>query len=309
MTKPPSAAPAILPHAPAELFTTRLRRLSEGIGKVVYASQNWVVKRERSPNEVLALIAIWKIFRWTSGHLPGRIGHRLLERPSRRLRLLRVLIQALVLIIPRGIWLATHIGEMWRVYGHRSQRGERIAVERLTGTSLIPCRVTFPPVKVQIGGWPGWLTVCEAVERVEATLHHRLSQLANAGRYAEVEQWLERFLALRQSGWRLGVFSLDAHLKNFGVIGDRVVLLDSGGLTDSWADVETHLCFEDVASEPHIQLGLGSVLGSRPDLAERFNNRWRQVVSAQHVRLQWSASTSAGEGSPASNQLEAHTRS
>ncbi len=80
---------------------------------------------------------------------------------------------------------------------------------------------------------------------------------------------------------------MDPHLKNFGVIGDRVVLIDAGGLTDQWADVESHLCFEDVAAEPHIQLGLGGVLGACPDIAERFNSRWRSIVNAESVKLHW----------------------
>ena len=63
----------VLSHAPSELTHGRLRRIGEGIGKVVYASDHWVVKRERSPSEILALIAIWKIVRKSEGIVPGRI--------------------------------------------------------------------------------------------------------------------------------------------------------------------------------------------------------------------------------------------
>ena len=45
----------MLPHPPEELTHGRLQRLGEGVGKVVYASEHWVVKRERSPGEVVAL--------------------------------------------------------------------------------------------------------------------------------------------------------------------------------------------------------------------------------------------------------------
>lgn len=282
-----AARPELLAHAPPELTGRRLRRLGEGIGKVVYASEHWVVKRERSPNEVIALIAIWKMIRWVGRHLPGRIGHNLLDRPSKRIRLLRVMMQAVVVAVPRSAWLATHIGEIWRVYRARSKRGEQLAGAVLSGTELVPRRITFPPVKVKVGGWPGWLTVCEAAERVDATLHQRLVDLALAGRDRELETWLDRFLELRQSGWRKGVYSVDPHLKNFGVIGDRVVLIDAGGLTDQWADIEGHLCFEDVAAEPHIQLGLGGALGRYPEIAARFNARWRAIVNAETVKLHW----------------------
>ena len=35
----------LLLHAPADLTSGRVRRLGEGINKVVYASEHWVVKR------------------------------------------------------------------------------------------------------------------------------------------------------------------------------------------------------------------------------------------------------------------------
>jgi hypothetical protein len=282
-----SSKPTVLSHPPGELTSGRLKRLGEGIGKVVYASDHWVVKRQRSPSEVVALIVIWKLFRSLAHHLPGRVGHRMLERPSKRLRLLRVVTQAVVLVLPRSTWLTTHIGEILLQYRSRDRRGERLAKTYLEGSSVVPQRITFPPARVKVGGWPGWLTVSEASERVEATLHQRLVDLAREGRYSDVELWLVRFLEARQRGWQHGVFSVDAHLKNFGVIGDRIVLLDPGGLTDSWTEIESRLTFEEVVAEPHIQLGLGSVLGACPDVAERFNARWKSVVNAETVLHHW----------------------
>ena len=55
--------PRAIAHAPEELTRDRLKRLGEGIGKVVYASEHWVVRRERSPREVVALIILWKVLR------------------------------------------------------------------------------------------------------------------------------------------------------------------------------------------------------------------------------------------------------
>jgi hypothetical protein len=279
----------VLPHAPPELLRGRLKRLGEGIGKVVYASESWVVKRERSQNEIIALIALWKILRRCERILPFGIGQRLLEKPSRQIRFLRVLMQGIVLIVPRSRWFASHIGEVWRMYTTRDERGEELAETHLGGTSLVPERVTFPPTKVKVGGWPGWLTVSEATERVECTLHQRLSDLAKRKRYDDLEVWLNRLLDLRQAGWQRGVFSVDAHLKNFGVSGDRVVLLDPGGLTDNWEEIEERLDFEDVVVQPHIQLGLGPFIGARPDIAERFNARWKETVCRECVLRHWPA--------------------
>lgn len=277
----------LLPHAPAELLQTRLRRLGEGVGKVVYASPHWVVKRERSPREVVAIIVLWHMLRRIELFLPGRVGKRLLQHPSRQIRFLRVLVEASMLVIPRSVWFTTHIRGVWKVYRKRDLRGERLASLHLTGTELMPESVTFPPVRVKVGGWPGWLTVSEATQRVECTLDAKLTSLSSAGRFDEVERWLDRFLELRQSGWQRGLFSVDAHLKNFGVCEDRIVLLDAGGLTDRWADIEKRLAFEKQVVQPHRQLGLEPILRSRPDIADRFNARWKSVVNPATVRHHW----------------------
>lgn len=281
------ATSTLLPHAPEELTNSRLSRLGEGVGKVVYASEHWVVKRERSPTEVVAIIVLWKLLRKLERVLPGDIGKRLSQRPSRQIRFLRVVVQGCMLVVPKSVWFTTHIAQTWRIYHKRDVRGERLANEILAGTSLVPERVCFPPVRVNVRGWPGWLNVSEATERVEATLHERLTRLAADEDFEQIEQWLDRFLKLRQSGWQRGLFSLDAHLKNFGVCGNHVVLLDTGGLTNRWSEIERKLDSEQEASEPHTRLGLGPILARRPDIAQRFNTRWRQLVSTAGVRDHW----------------------
>jgi hypothetical protein len=192
-----------------------------------------------------------------------------------------------VLVVPRGFWFMTHIGEVWSLYSWRDVRGETLAAEYLKDSELVPRRTTFPSTRVRVSGWPGYLTVSEATQRVEDTLHHRLSRLSQEGRFEELEVWLERLLATRQSGWQRGVFSVDAHLKNFGVIGERVVLLDTGGLTDNWADIERRLSFEERVAEPHVQLGLGRILEERPDIAARFNAQWKDIVTHRGIRRHW----------------------
>jgi len=269
-------APRVLLHAPPELTAGRLRRLGEGIGKVVYASDHWVVKRPRSPSEVVALILLWKL-------LPRSI----LQRPSRPLRFLRVCVQTVMSILPSSVWLSTHVRDVWRIYRSRDRRGERLAQAHLAGTPLVPEVITFPPVRVNIGGWPGWLTVSEATSRVEATLHEHLERLSREKRFDEVRHWLRHFLDVRQSGWQRGLFSLDAHLKNFGVAGDRIVLLDSGGLTDRWHEVHERLVFEEVVTQPHVQLGLGSILAPCPEIAAEFDARWKEIVNLDTVLSHW----------------------
>jgi hypothetical protein len=280
-----------LPRAPEELTAGRLKRLGEGMGKVVYASEHWVVQRPRSPREILALIVLWRSLRRIEHALPFGLGRFLLRHPSPQLRLLRVLTQMVMMLGPRALWPLTHAREMLRTYLRRARRGEKLAQTYLTETMLVPERIEFPPTKVRVGGWPGWLIVSEATERVESTLYERLADLAREGRFEEVEHWLGLFLELRRAGWRRGLFSLDAHLKNFGVVGDRVVLLDSGGLTDDWQEVSRQLEVEEVMAEPHIRLGLGRILATRPDIAARFNERWKAMVNRESVSGHWPAGT------------------
>jgi hypothetical protein len=270
------AAPRVLLHAPPELTAGRLVRLGEGIGKVVYASKHWVVKRPRTPSEVVALILLWKL-----------LPRRFLQRPSRILRFLRICVQTVMRVVPKGFWLSAHVKDVWRIYRCRDRRGARLARIHLEGTPLVPDIIAFPPIEVKVGGWPGFITVSEATARVEATLHEHVARLAREKAFDEVKLWLDRFLELRQSAWKRGLFSLDAHLKNFGVAGDRIVLLDSGGLTDRWHEVNERLIFEEVVTQPHVQLGLGPILADCPEIAAEFDSRWKEIVNRESVLSHW----------------------
>ena len=270
-------------HAPAELTTGRLHRLGEGIGKVVYASENWVVKRKRQPSEVLALIVIWKALRRLERLLPGHFS----DRPAHQIRFLRVFVQAVVRVVPRSVWMMTHAGEVLTTYRARDRQGESLTREYLAGTPLVPQTIHFPPTQIQVYGWPGHITVTQATQRVDATLYQRLHHLAAAKRFDELEVWLNRWLALRQAGWQRGVFSLDTHLKNFGISGDRVVLLDPGGLTSDWSAIEKRLNYEGEVVSPHRQLGLGPLLRGHPDIARRFDAHWKATVNPATVMHHW----------------------
>jgi len=275
--------PRVLANAPEELTCGYLRRLGEGIGKVVYASEHWVVRRERSPSAVVALILLWRILHTLERVLPGAWGRKLRSRPSRRLRFLRVMVQGAMLLLPRAVWFRGHIREMWRLYRRRDLVGGRLAQLHLTGSDLYPQTVTFPPVRVRVGGWPGWLVVSEATERVQTTLYDKLAELARAGRFTEMETWLDRLLEARRSGWRRGLFSMDAHLRNYGAIGNRIVLLDSGGLTRDWSQVERCL------AKGEIRLGLETLLDGHPEIARSLDARWNATVNLEVVRANWGA--------------------
>jgi hypothetical protein len=289
--------PRVLARAPEDLTRGRLLRLGEGINKVVFASDHWVVKRERRPSEIIALICVWKFLRRLDRILPGRLAGRLMEKPGRRVRFLRIMFQAIVVPIPRCAWLATQVGSLWKWHSSRETSGQILADAYLAGTDLVPGRVTFPPTRVKVGAWPGWLLVSEATERVEATLQDRINALARAQHFDDIEVWLERFLKLRRAGWQRGVLSLDAHLKNYGVIEDRVVLLDAGGLTNDWADIEKRLGAQDELVSPHARLGLEMTLRDRPDISERFDAHWKAAMKPEAILNYWERDLRTGEGS------------
>ena len=183
---------ATQPRAPEELTRGRLRRIGEGVGNVVYASQHWVVKRERSPLQLAALIVVWRGLRKLERILPAGIVQRIAGRPSARIRLLRVTAQGLLLLLPKRWWMSERIRSAWKTYRTREWRGESLANSMLRGSGLIPEKITFPKVEVRLNGWPYKLTVTEAMERVECTLQERLAALAAQNRFDEVEALLDR---------------------------------------------------------------------------------------------------------------------
>ena len=275
----------VLSEAPAELTRGTLVRLGEGIGRVAYASEHWVVSRERHPSEIIGLILTWKVLRKLDRLVPGEMGRRMLANPGRQIRALGLIFRVLVMAVPRSVWFTRHARHMWRQYSWHEKRGRTLADAHLAGTALVPERIEFPPTEVQVARCPGWLMVSEATERAETTLHERINELARAQRFDEVEVWLVRYLELRRAAWQRGVFSLDPHLKNFGVTQDRVVLLDAGGLTNVWPEIAENLRRDDELTPPHVRLGLDSTLRDRPDIADRFDTEWKATVKLAEPSL------------------------
>ena len=107
----------------------------EGVGKVVYASQHWVVKRDRSPSEVVAIIVLWNFLRKLKRVLPGGWVDALLRGPSKEIHLLRVLVQAAMMVVPKSVWFTRHIRKAWTVYISRDRRGRRLAEQHLKVTA------------------------------------------------------------------------------------------------------------------------------------------------------------------------------
>ena len=74
----------------------------------------------------------------------------------------------------------------------------------------------------------------------------------------------------------------------------RVVLLDTGGLTNRWSDIEERLGLEDEFLSPHAGLGLEMTLRDRPDIAECVSTRaGGRLVNPAAVRRIWPAAPRA----------------
>ncbi len=186
-----------LDRAPEELTAGRLKRIGEGVGKVVYATQHWVVKRDRGASEIIALILIWRMLKRLERFLPRRLAARWASHPSTALRVLRMAVQTVVSLVPKTFWFSTHWGRIWQKFVHRDVRGEYLAVKHLSGTSLVPETVTFPHAGA---GWRlAWMAGGDRGHRARGgNLYDRLRKLAAESRWNEVERWLERLLELRR---------------------------------------------------------------------------------------------------------------
>jgi hypothetical protein len=123
--------------------------------------------------------------------------------------------------------------------------------------------------------------------------------LARSGRFTEMEEWLDRLLEARRAGWRRGLFSMDAHLRNYGAIDDRIVLLDSGGLTREWSEVEQWLATGESSGRPSIRLGLEPILRGHPEIAARLDRRWNATVNLSVIRANWAADVASEKCDPA----------
>jgi hypothetical protein len=131
------------------------------------------------------------------------------------------------------------------------------------------------------------MMAASAEERAECSLIQKLETLATLGQFDEIEIWLNRFIEFRRRAWSEGVFSADPHLKNYGVIGKRIVLLDFGGLTMDLKVVEDHLQETNGHRRPDQRLRLEKILEKRPDIAGRFNANWDNLMQLSVVRDAW----------------------
>jgi hypothetical protein len=278
-----AGAARVLSHAPEELTGGKLRRLGEGIGTVVYASDHWVVRRERSAADILALIVIWKALRGVARLLPGRLGARFLERPSRWIRLLRVTVRPLVVGFPHPVADDARRADV-ALYLSRDARGGVWPNSAWPARRCCPSASRFRPC-----AWGRRLARMADGERGHRTGGGDTGPaLAPPGDENRLRNWSAGSSACWIAPGGLAprpVFDRRAP-QELGVVGDRVVLLDSGGLTDRWAEIETRLAPSDSAA-PHVMLGLETVLRARPDIAARFDERWNQVVSREGVLRHW----------------------
>ena len=72
------------------------------------------------------------------------------------------------------------------------------------------------------------------------------------------------------------------------------VLLDAGGLTNDWTDIEKRLDCDDQFGSPHVRLGLEMTLRERPDISQRFDAHWSATVNSETIRRHWPPRTPAG---------------
>jgi glycosyltransferase involved in cell wall biosynthesis len=225
-----------------ELTRAQLERVGSGFEKVVFGSRRWVVKIPRDERglgaALLATVAVDRARRLLARRHPAvrfRAGSRIWT-------VLREAFRVAIVMVPERWWRGSRVERRVRWLRARAEACERLARRRLDGTALTPGRVEILPTRIRTARWGRRWTVTTAHQRVDRSLADEAWRCLRLGRFQNLEQWLDRFLAFQTELWRRGVFfGASNPLENHGVLGDRLVLLDESGLTDDPREIRLTL--------------------------------------------------------------------
>ena len=141
--------------------------MGEGWQNRAFGSKHWVVKKPRRFREMLAIQMVSKLSALLRKFLPNKISSSLVvtERvreilPSDALIVrgrtairitLQILLEVLLTLIPRFLLDRTKTAQLIS----ETYQGERLAMDRLSGTGLIPKRVHLGAAWVKVKGFRG----------------------------------------------------------------------------------------------------------------------------------------------------------
>jgi hypothetical protein len=289
-----TSAAADVEQVVAELTATPLERVDGGTYRVVFGSRGWVVKRSRSfRNSVAIAVAAHlaeKLRRVTDRRLRalgwGTPGLALdpMSREGRSRAMLRLavvgIIRAGLTVVPAPLWKATPTAREVRDARLSSALSAELAA-RLDGTGLTPPRIDVQATRVRARGRRSF-SVTTAFRRVNHTILADLRAHAKHRRDAEIDALLDGFLECQVELWRRGVFSMDIlPFVNYGVLDGRVVLLDSGSLTDDPLTIRRFLAARG-AKLAYTEAVLAVLL--TPERARRFRERMAGLFTPIVVR-------------------------
>ena len=305
--------PADVSEAANELIAHPLPVIGAGLGKAVYGTKHWVVKQKRGLPVTASYFMVRRFTpRWAkifaerllsmdfpwgdpAGWLPrDELDQTRLEWVFRwRYAVARLWLT----VIPEAWWLPSEFGREAVAHERMDREGQQLAEQCLKGTGLIPRRVIFPPIQVSVQGWPWRLSVCEAHERTDISLRSHLHQLDTSGRWEDLRAWLDRVAALQPRLWEHGVFNMDMNvLANHGILNGKVVLVDSGRLTN---DPRTIGAFLDSNFEQfmiHNRRALTYLLPKHPEVRDYFTAQWRALLTRDNLSAVWPVKGAFTEG-------------
>ena len=283
----------------AEFTGAPLERVGSGFESIVYGSTCWVVKVPRDERglaaSLLATVVVGRALRplRTCGGAPGnrepagaamafcrdRRGPTPVARGARGL-------PAILIMVPERSWRGSGIERRARWLRARAEECQRLAMRCLDGTPLVPRRVELPPTRIRTARWGRRRTVTTAYQRVDRTLWDEALRCGRLGRVDELDRWLDRFLSFQIMLWRRGVlFAASNPYENHGVLGDRLVLLDHGGLIEDPRTIRLSL---DTVRTRWLEQTRDLYTTARSTAScEPFGQRLSDLLQPSAVRMHW----------------------
>ncbi len=283
-----------------EIQMEPLARIGKGTCKIVFASENWVIKRHVDFRYVFShrLAKHFSAFLRTVIRRPARPARLDFPHAIQRVRhqlketlfcLLSGSIRSALLLLPTRYLENTVTYKECETLLRREQHGEDLARERLMGRdsqrALVPWKVTIPSSSIRLRRWFGLERT--TADEVEQRVDKMFLQVLLAASSEEASKWFEKFIALQEEIWSRGAFVSDPTLPNIGVIGQDLYLIDNGNLIDDPQVIRQALSSDTPFNLERFRQKLLRRLPAHAELVEAFAARLTSMFSLENIRAHW----------------------
>ncbi|MBZ0165314.1 MAG: rhomboid family intramembrane serine protease, partial [Candidatus Omnitrophica bacterium] len=287
----------------AEITAQPLVRIGQGWQKVVYASDNWVVQQEWS---IAAAATIVKRSRLLNKYIRRFVPNTTLaslRNPNTftvkqfAVKIAKIIVframfftlWSLFKMMPRFVLQRTHSGRAILAHRDEARQAEDILKNSaLANSDYIPRRYSIKPTKVRLAGHLFSVTTTQVVERADNTLHDHLAMLVAEGRVEEAKEWLDRFLRMQVMLWEMGLFEYTFQPGNYGVIGQRLVLLDHGEMTNRHDEINVKLArWHDEAYVWTVSSFERAFGPEHQDIVQEYFERMTRLINKEAIEQHW----------------------